>query len=439
MLQEKGNLSEAIKSYEKACQIKPNYFKAYLGIGNTLKEQGKVGAAIDSYKQAIKIKPDYADAYNNMGIALNDKSELDAAIDSYNQALKINPDYAEAHYNMGIALKDKGELDAAIDSYKQAIKIKPDNAECFVNCNSVLVQISDGSCLNEKLEANVNNRLTLSLYEHAEYQIQKSIQYFSQGDYEASKINLINYKTLDEAGKIKDLTKNNKIFCSTYASFIDQLIKKCPTPQPFNENKIYHVGESHCLSYAHHSLTIQHIKSCISPKITFGAKAYHFSKPEENAFKSITRRNHNNIPNNSLVFVSIGEIDCRINEGFISACQKTGTPLTELVQRTVIGYVKWFCDVNVSNNHRYTFFNVPAPCYRNKFTLDANQDAANVVRLFNEALKKNMEEYSYDLIDVYGPTKADNSFSNGLYHCDNVHLDCSILNIIQDQIAQYDT
>jgi hypothetical protein len=293
--------------------------------------------------------------------------------------------------------------------------------------------------LNEKLEANINNRLTLSLYEHAEYQIQKSIQYFSQGDYEASKINLINYKTLDEAGKIKDLTKNNKIFCSTYASFIDQLIKKCPTPQPFNENKIYHVGESHCLSYAHHSLTIQHIKSCISPKITFGAKAYHFSKPEENAFKSITRRNLNNIPNNSLVFVSIGEIDCRINEGFISACQKTGTPLTELVQRTVIGYVKWFCDVNVSNNHRYTFFNVPAPCYRNKFTLDANQDAANVVRLFNEALKKNMEEYSYDLIDVYGPTKADNSFSNGSYHCDNVHLDCSILNIIQDQIAQYDT
>ena len=432
----RGYLDAAIDSYNQALKINPDYAEAHYNMGIALKDKGELDAAIDSYKQAIKIRPDYAKAYSNMGVALKDKGELDAAIESCKRAIKIKPDYAEAYNNMGNALKDKGELDAAIDSYKQAIKIKPDNAECFVNCNSVLVQISDGSCLNEKLEANINNRLTLSLYEHAEYQIQKSIQYFSQGDYEASKINLINYKTLDEAGKIKDLTKNNKIFCSTYASFIDQLIKKCPTPQPFNENKIYHVGESHCLSYAHHSLTIQHIKSCISPKITFGAKAYHFSKPEENAFKSITRRNLNNIPNNSLVFVSIGEIDCRINEGFISACQKTGTPLTELVQRTVIGYVKWFCDVNVSNNHRYTFFNVPAPCYRNKFTLDANQDAANVVRLFNEALKKNMEEYSYDLIDVYGPTKADNSFSNGLYYCDNVHLDCSILNIIQDQIAK---
>ena len=64
---------------------------------------------------------------------------------------------------------------------------------------------------------------------------------------------------------------------------------------------------------------------------------------------------------------------------------------------------------------------------------------AEPAKSWHEALKKNMEEYSYDLIDVYGPTKADNSFSNGLYHCDNVHLDCSILNIIQDQIAQYDT
>ena len=435
-IEEQAEIDKDIADYARITKLEIGSAEMVSCSGTFFKVRGYLDAAIDSYNQALKINPDYAEAHYNMGNALKDKGELDAAIESCKRAIKIKPDYAEAYNNMGNALKDKGELDAAIDSYKQAIKIKPDNAECFVNYNSILVQISDGSCLNEKLEANVNNRLTLSLYEHAEYQIQKSIQCFSQGDYEASKINLINYKTLDEAGKIKDLTKSNKIFCSTYASFIDQLIKKCPTPQPFNENKIYHVGESHCLSYAHHSLTIQHIKSCISPKITFGAKAYHFSKPEENAFKSITRRNLNNIPNNSLVFVSIGEIDCRINEGFISACQKTGTPLTELVQRTVIGYVKWFCDVNVSNNHRYTFFNVPAPCYRNKFTLDANQDAANVVRLFNEALKKNMEEYSYDLIDVYGPTKADNSFSNGLYHCDNVHLDCSILNIIQDQIAK---
>ena len=240
---------------------------------------------------------------------------------------------------------------------------------------------------------------------------------------------------LEKLGKVKDLTDKDQVFCSGYASFINHVIKKCPTLQSFNKNKIYHVGESHCLSYAHHSFTIEQQTFHVTPRITFGAKAYHFSKPEESSFKSITRRNLDAIPDNSLVLISIGEIDCRINEGFILASQKTGIALSELVQKTVLGYVKWFLNANVSNNHRYTFFNVPAPCYRKEITLNANQDTANVVRLFNEILKKNLEEYSYDLIDVYGPTKAENSFSNGLYHCDNVHLDCRILDIIQDQIA----
>ena len=246
---------------------------------------------------------------------------------------------------------------------------------------------------------------------------------------------MLNYKTLDEAGKTKDLPKRDQVFCSAYANLINHVIKKCPTLQSFNKNKIYHVGESHCLSYAHHSFTIEQQTFQVTPRITFGAKAYHFSKPEGSSFKSITRRNLDAIPDSSLVLISIGEIDCRINEGFILASQKTGIALSELVQKTVLGYVKWFLNANVSNNHRYTFFNVPAPCYRKEITLNANQDTANVVRLFNEILRKNLEEYSYDLINVYGPTKAENSFSHGLYHCDNVHLDCRILDIIQDQIA----
>ncbi len=206
--------------------------------------------------------------------------------------------------------------------------------------------------------------------------------------------------------------------------------------QSFNTNKIYHVGESHCLSYAHHSFTLEQKTFCVSPKITFGAKAYHFSQPKENSFKSITRRNLDAIPKRSLVFISIGEIDCRIDEGLINASQKTSVSLAQLVQETVISYLDWFLNANVSNKHRYTFFNVPAPCYKKEFSVSANQDAARVVRLFNEALKTNLEDSSCGLFDVFGPTNAENGFSNGLYHCDSNHLDCSILNIIQDQITR---
>ena len=263
-----------------------------------------------------------------------------------------------------------------------------------------------------------------------------AIKYFLQGDIKASKKKLQRYKVLDEAGKTKNLTEKNQTFCNAYSIFINHLIKKSPPDLLLNENKIYHIGESHCLSYAHHNFTTECQTFRISPKIVFGAKAYHFSKPQENAFKAITMHNLDTIPNNSLVFISIGEIDCRINEGFIPASRKTGILLAKLIQKTVIGYLNWFLDANVNNNHRYKFFNVPAPAYMKECTLSANQDAANVVHLFNDTLNKALENYSFGLIDVFRPTRAENGFSNNLYHCDGIHLDSRILGFIQDQINQ---
>ena len=98
--------------------------------------------------------------------------------------------------------------------------------------------------------------------------------------------------------------------------------------------------------------------------------------------------------------------------------------------------MRWFLEVNLSNDHSYIFFNLPAPVNAKEYSVNANQEAAKVVRLFNEALDTNLKDYQFSLIDVYTPTKADNGFSNGIYHCDEVHLDCSIMDIVQAQITK---
>ena len=46
---------------------------------NALKEQGKLEEAIKTYNKAIKIKPDFADAYFNMGNVLKDQGKLEEA------------------------------------------------------------------------------------------------------------------------------------------------------------------------------------------------------------------------------------------------------------------------------------------------------------------------------------------------------------------------
>jgi len=132
-LKNKGDLEAAINSYKKALEIKPDYVEAYFNIGNILKSKSDLEAAIDSYKKALEIKPDHAEAYYNMGIALKDTGDLEAAIDSYKKVLEIKPDYVEAYNNMGIALKDTGDLEAAIDSYKKVLEIKPDYVEVYNN------------------------------------------------------------------------------------------------------------------------------------------------------------------------------------------------------------------------------------------------------------------------------------------------------------------
>ena len=74
-------------------------------MGNALKEQDKLGEAIKAYNKALYIKPNYAEAHYNIGVTLQQQGKLDEAIEAYNKALYIKPNYAEAYNNMGIALK----------------------------------------------------------------------------------------------------------------------------------------------------------------------------------------------------------------------------------------------------------------------------------------------------------------------------------------------
>ena len=133
-----GKFQEAIESYNKAIQIKPDYAEAYSNRGIALKELGELEEAVESCNKAIQIKPDYAEAYYNRGIALKDLGQLEEAIESYNKAIQIKPDCADTYNNRGIALKEIGQLREAVESYNKAIQIKPDCAGAYYNRGNAL-------------------------------------------------------------------------------------------------------------------------------------------------------------------------------------------------------------------------------------------------------------------------------------------------------------
>ena len=99
-----GLLDEAVKSYNDAISIDPNYSKAHYNLGGVLHEMGKLENAVQSYKNSLDIDSDFSEAHNNLGGTLKNLGQLDEAIDYYKKAIEYKPNYASAHLNLS-ALK----------------------------------------------------------------------------------------------------------------------------------------------------------------------------------------------------------------------------------------------------------------------------------------------------------------------------------------------
>ena len=133
VLQALGRPEQAVKSLEKAIQLKPDYAEAHYNHGITLQKLGQLEEAMKSFDKAIRLEPDFADAYSNRGTALQHLGQLKAAMKSYDKAIQLKPDCANAYCNRGNGLYDLGQLKAATKSYDKAIQLKPDFAEAYYN------------------------------------------------------------------------------------------------------------------------------------------------------------------------------------------------------------------------------------------------------------------------------------------------------------------
>jgi tetratricopeptide (TPR) repeat protein len=369
-----------------------------------------------------------------MGSALADQGKLEEAIEAYNNALAIKPHYAEAYNNMGNVLKDQGKLEEAIEAYNNALAIKPDYAVAVENSQSLAVQllpiIANYGYNFDTSEAQANSEIV----PRPKYQILNVIKAYLVGDLSTADSLNNNFNTCDQK-LLGRLTPKDRVFCNAYSGFIGQLLDANWDENPASENKIYHLGESHSLSYAHRNITIGGSNFRIAPRITFGAKAFHFARSKHDSFKAITKAHLVSLPKNSKVFLSFGEIDCRPNEGFIAAAKKLDKSLEELIDQTTEGYVKWFLEQNAGQKHRMYFVGVPAPVYNKKLTADLNSDVARTVVLFNTALKKYSLQHGFEMVDVFKFTAGSKRFSNGLFHVDGYHLGAKAIAEIEQQFS----
>ena len=63
----KGDYEAALTAFKKVTEMNPDYYNAWIGIGNTLFSLGRFNDAIEAFDAAIRVNPDKFEAWNNKG------------------------------------------------------------------------------------------------------------------------------------------------------------------------------------------------------------------------------------------------------------------------------------------------------------------------------------------------------------------------------------
>jgi tetratricopeptide (TPR) repeat protein len=130
---------EAIAYFTGCIALRPNHFDVYRHRGGCYYHLGQFDDALTDWRQQVRIGPLFGPDHSNLGLALRQKGKLDEAIAAHREAIRLKPDYVDAHLNLGVALAGRGKLDEAIAAAREAIRLKPDYGCAYNNLSEALL------------------------------------------------------------------------------------------------------------------------------------------------------------------------------------------------------------------------------------------------------------------------------------------------------------
>ena len=91
-----GNLEEALKAFEHATKLKPDYPDAKHNLGNIYLQIGRTEEAEEQFKLVVSMKPQMYQAWFNLAYITYQKGEYAASREYLQKVIELNPDYANA-------------------------------------------------------------------------------------------------------------------------------------------------------------------------------------------------------------------------------------------------------------------------------------------------------------------------------------------------------
>lgn len=417
-----GQQDAAVASYRKALSLKPAAPEIHINLGNTLKELGRLLEAADCYRHALTIQPGNAEARNNLGLALEEQGKPDEAIAAYNQALAIRPDFAEARNNLGNALEKQGMLDHAAACFSNALAIKPDFTEPYLNLSSMLIS------LGKVAEAATLLELGLSNVDKGNWRVASlaSIATWILGRHGEARALVDHYLA---AAFSEVSTRHNlrqRIFLAYVAKLLDRrharpdLYTTEPAAVPLAV-----LGDSHCLSPANMAFAWRGVRVVASSHLIPGIKMFHLGASAKKQFPMYLAAHLRSIDPASHLLFTIGEIDCRPNEGIWKAHLKKERSLPDIIASCVDDYLGCIASqISGLNFASITLQGIPAPAYALSGDFDPGDRPGFVamVGAVNEHLRHGSLSRGWHFLDIHAATAGSDGSNNEKWNLDGFHL-----------------
>ena len=429
-LYDDGQLNEAVEYGKALTEAYPKSLIAWNVLGASFGALGHYDEAKSALLEIINIDEHSVDAYNNLGKVLLEQKEFDEAETYYRKALLLQSSFSPALHGLGTVLIKTGRVREALDSFFQAIESDNNNLDAHRSFHKSLIQLSGPQAALYKILYKTTIQNDTAIRDDLLVTILKAIDAYKACDYFECHALLERYHTILQ-GEIKyPLHQKDAHFCHAYHGFLSALLEDQPCIQKADCPNIYHIGDSHCLSFSGSRCILDGIEQQVVSLPILGAKAYHFNNSKDSSYRSYLKNYMDDIPARSTVLLSFGEIDCRIDEGFIIASAARNIPIDKLISETVTGFVNWIINNTDIQDKKLFFINVPAPVLNNNLSKKQNEEVKNTVQLYNDALAKIAQKEKVSVIDVFGLSSDETGFSNGNFHCDAIHLGQVVFNRI---------
>ena len=110
--------------------------KQFYLLGREHYQKNEYAEAVNAFEKAIELKPDYYEGYSSLGVVYSLLGEDELGISLINEAIKLTPSISYLHNNLGYALLKQGRNAEAASAFERALQLDPQNLHARNNLKS---------------------------------------------------------------------------------------------------------------------------------------------------------------------------------------------------------------------------------------------------------------------------------------------------------------